>query len=69
MKLNSYRRIELGERAVTAPELEVIAHVLGTSPEILRVDALTMIERGEIPTHAGQAAEGWRRALNPKRPT
>lgn len=67
MKTNSYRRIELGERAITAPELEVIAHVLGLSPTTIRAEAIAMVEGGEIPSHAGQAAESWRRALNPKR--
>lgn len=68
MKLNTYRRIELGERAVTAPELDVIAYVLGAHPDNLAAEARELVSRGKIPSHATRAAESWRRALNPRRP-
>lgn len=67
MSLNTYRRTEDGERAVTAPELDVIERVLGVKPGTLRDEAWQMVERGEIPSHAERAAESWRAALNPKR--
>lgn len=66
LKLNTYRRIERGERPVNAPELDVIERVLGVEPGTLRAEAFAMIERGEIPSHAQRAADTWRKALNPK---
>ncbi|MFD4440420.1 helix-turn-helix domain-containing protein [Nocardia sp. NPDC058519] len=66
---NTFRRIELGEREVTAPELDVIEMVLGVNPGSLRAEAWKLIQHGEIPTHAERAAETWRRSLNPKRRT
>lgn len=64
---NTYRRIEDGERAVTAPELDVIEMVLGVKPGTLRAEAWQRVDRGEIPSHAERAAESWRAALNPRR--
>lgn len=68
MSLNTYRRTERGERAVTAPEMDVIAYVLGIDPDVLADEARQKVKRGEIPSHAQRAAESWRKAFNPKRP-
>ncbi|MEV4155462.1 hypothetical protein AB0J48_20770 [Nocardia salmonicida] len=67
MPLNTYRRTEDGERAVTAPELDVIEKVLEIPPGTLRAEAWKIVEAGQIPSHAERAAESWRAALNPKR--
>ncbi|MFC4124874.1 hypothetical protein [Nocardia rhizosphaerae] len=67
MKLNTYRRTEMGERAVTGPELDVIEIVLGLEPGALKAEAWAMVHNGEIPSHAERAADTWRKALNPKR--
>ncbi len=67
MSLNTYRRTESGERAVSAPELDVIAQVLGIEVEAIRAEAWRKIHNGEIPSQAERAAGVWRKALNPKR--
>lgn len=68
MSLNTYRRTESGERAVSAPELDVIAHVLGIDVEAIRAEAWQKVRDGEIPSQAERAAGVWRNALNPKQP-
>ncbi|MFE3360816.1 helix-turn-helix domain-containing protein, partial [Streptomyces californicus] len=61
--LNTLRRIEQGERPVTAPELDSIARALGIEPEVLTIEGRQRISRGEIPDRAPRAADVWRTAL------
>ncbi len=63
LSMNTYRRTEMGEREVTAPELDIIAGVYGVETEVLASEARTMVADGEIPSQAERAAESWRNFL------
>ncbi|MFF0546900.1 helix-turn-helix domain-containing protein [Nocardia thailandica] len=63
LSMNTYRRTEMGEREVTAPELDIIAGVYGVETEVLASQARAMVANGEIPSHAERAAESWRSFL------
>ncbi|MFD4444633.1 helix-turn-helix domain-containing protein [Nocardia sp. NPDC058519] len=61
--LSILRNIEQGNRPVTAPEMDSIAHALGIEPEVLTIEGRQLIARGEIPDRAQRAADVWRTAL------